>query len=191
MGKQFQEPGALTVSKTCCWDSGAVSLQSAFLCFLAVSAFLQWSFFELKVPQQLDPLAVQDGKCLPTNGKSIPSLAVQAMALRIFLYNFFPAETHKHSRTGGENKDDKQGVTALEYILRSVLWWGSVCPARLFWLRLAGRTPTLNYSCPCSGQSLKVFRSSGPHLFLLKATSPMTGDATAHPRSPSMTIPGQ
>lgn len=35
------------------------------------------------------------------------------------------------------------------------------------------------------------FRSSGPHLFLLKATSPMTADATAHPRSPSMTIPGQ
>lgn len=39
LGKQFQEPGALSISKTCCWDSRAISLQSARLCFLTVSVF--------------------------------------------------------------------------------------------------------------------------------------------------------
>lgn len=39
LGKQFQEPGALSVSKTCRWGSRDISLQSALLCFLTVSGF--------------------------------------------------------------------------------------------------------------------------------------------------------
>lgn len=50
LGKRFQEPGALSVSKSCRWDSRVVSLQSALLCFLTASGFIEW-VSELKVPQ--------------------------------------------------------------------------------------------------------------------------------------------
>lgn len=69
---------------------------------------------------------------MPINGKQIPRLAVQVVALSFFFFVLLLQRLINESRAprnaiasrlmeGGTNKDDKPGITALEYSLKDWL----------------------------------------------------------------------